>query len=319
MVFGRKILNLVASSICFALCLSFAASAQGLEDDINFYASESCGGRVCGTPGGALAAEYTAWRFGRIGLRPFGSSYMHRFDTNGRSATNVIGMVPAFGAASASRYVIMAAHFDNLAPVDERFYPGADSNASGVAAMLGVAKQIVDASAGGKILPYNIIFVALDARQPDMAGAAELWRMLVAEDLTDPLSGRGVKAANIVLFVNLDTIGSTLAPITAGRTDYLLMLGGSAQQKALLKEKNLRDEAPLELGFDYYGNPGLTEMFYRRVSEQKIFLDHGVPAVMFTSGITDYTNRPEDTPDRLDFDVLLRRTLLISRWLESVR
>ena len=143
--------------------------------------------------------------------------------------------------------------------------------------------------------------------------------MLVNEDLTDPLSGRGVKAANVVLFVNLDTIGSGLSPITAGRPDYLLMLGGSDQQKSLLRDLNARGGSPLELGFDYYGNPGLTDMFYRRVSEQKVFLDHGVKAVMFTSGITDYTNRPEDTPDRLDLDVLLRRTLLLSAWLESVR
>ena len=39
---------------------------------------------------------------------------------------------------------------------------------------------------------------------------------------------------------------------------------------------------------------------------------------MFTSGITLLNNKPQDTPDSLDYDVLHDRIRLIFYWLDRV-
>ena len=74
----------------------------------------------------------------------------------------------------------------------------------------------------------------------------------------------------------------------------------------------------LEIGYDYYGSKDFTRLFFRRISDQRIFLEHGVPAVMFTSGITFLNNKPEDTPSSLDYDILTERIRLIFRFLDLV-
>ena len=74
----------------------------------------------------------------------------------------------------------------------------------------------------------------------------------------------------------------------------------------------------LELGFDYYGSKDFTRLFYRRISDQRVFLDHNIPAVMFTSGITLLNNKPADTPDSLDYEVLKDRIRLIFFYLDRV-
>ena len=47
-------------------------------------------------------------------------------------------------------------------------------------------------------------------------------------------------------------------------------------------------------------------------------MEHGIPAVMFTSGITLLNNKPADTPDSLDYEVLRDRVRLIFYWLNKV-
>ena len=71
----------------------------------------------------------------------------------------------------------------------------------------------------------------------------------------------------------------------------------------------------LDLGFDYYGSSNFTELFYRKVSDQRWFLEKGIPSVMFTSGITMRTNKTADTVGSLDLDMLGRRISFISRWI----
>ena len=53
---------------------------------------------------------------------------------------NVIGLIP--GSSTPAKYIIVMAHYDNLGILNGSFYPGADSNASGVAALLEIAAMV---------------------------------------------------------------------------------------------------------------------------------------------------------------------------------
>lgn len=96
------------------------------------------------------------------------------------------------------------------------------------------------------------------------------------------------------------------------------MLGGKTEQRDALQAANYSSGAMLDLSYDYYGSKNFTDLFLNRTGDQKVFLEHKINSVLFTSGITMKTNKQEDTCDSLDFPVLRRRILLIYKWLERV-
>ena len=74
----------------------------------------------------------------------------------------------------------------------------------------------------------------------------------------------------------------------------------------------------LDLSFRYYGSDNFTDLFYRRIGDQRWFLEAGIPSLMFTSGITDNTNKPGDTPETLAPQTFAKRVSLISAWISSM-
>ena len=65
----------------------------------------------------------------------------------------------------AGKWIVVGAYYDGLGVMGGKTYPGADSNASGVAALIAVANAVRRDCTDG------IIFVAFDARSRDFAGA----------------------------------------------------------------------------------------------------------------------------------------------------
>jgi hypothetical protein len=66
----------------------------------------------------------------------------------------------------------------------------------------------------------------------------------------------------------------------------------------------------MEIDLTYYGSKNFTRMFYR-LSDQRIFIDNGIPAVLFTSGITMNTNKTRDNAQTIDTEILRKRIFLI--------
>lgn len=296
-------------------------SEASLARSVDFLSDTVCTGRATATKGSVEASFWLARRFDRLGLVPMSSrrgasGFVRSFRAEGKAGHNIIGLCPASG--SSDRYAIVAAHYDNLGILSGRMYPGADSNASGVAMMLELASAFRSLSVLGLGAEQNIIFVALDAKQLSMAGAASLYSMIADGSLIDPRSGRSVRKEDISVMVNLDIVGSTLEPVTRGREEYLIMLSNDNTLKRRLSEVNFSYRLNLDLSFDYYGSKDFTDLFLNRIGDQKVFLEKGIPSVLMTSGITMNTNKVEDTPANLDMTVLYKRTMLVFRWLQAV-
>lgn len=290
---------------------------------INFLTDEKiCAGRGSGTAGSSEAAWWIARQMRRAGLQQFGGTWFSHFDAGrGKTGHNVIGMLPGSMKYTRDSYVVIAAHYDHLGASGDKVYPGADSNASGVVAMLNLADMFSTKRVLGQTYASNIIFVAFDAKEMSLAGSKAFWSLLEKKRLVDPMSGKTITPDKIRLIVNIDQIGSSLSPLRSGRPDYLIMLGNgslSEEQRGYLSNINEVYGTKLELAFDYYGSERFTELFYRRVSDQRVFLEHGKKAVMFTSGITMNTNKTTDTVETLNIGVLRRRIILIHHWLERM-
>lgn len=311
----------VAFALLLALC-AFSAPARGavssatqgevpdsavvrrLKCDVEFLADSLCEGRKIGSKGSVEASWLVGRCFASCGLQPLsslassraasamGDGWYHSFTAGETVGRNVIGVLPG----TSGRYIIVAAHYDGFP--GSRFLPGADSNASGVTALMELARSIAPRKTG-------IIFVALDGSNAGYLGTKALVAQLESLKLL----------SKVTLFVNLDVLGSTLAPVDKGVDKFIIALGGKKYFDSMEKAAGpLR----LDVNYDYYGSRNFTELFYNRIGDQTVFQKLGIKTIVFTSGVTMNTNKPTDTPDTLNYDIFALRLLFLERWLTSI-
>lgn len=292
-----------------------------LDRQVRFLSDTICQGRGTGSRASKEAAFWIEREFKKTGLLKIDSTYTkHFFAGHGHIGHNIIGMLPGSLKTPRDRYVIIGAHYDHLGMLDGKIYPGADANASGVTAMLSLAQMFSSMKTLGKGYDSNIIFVAFDAKELSMAGSQALWNMIKDGQLHDPVTGETITPDKIRLMVNIDQVGSTLAPLHRNRPDYLIMLGTHSLKRPdqdLLEYCNRRYGLFMDIALDYYGSKNFTDVFYT-LSDQKVFVQNKIPAVLFTSGITMNTNKTWDTVENLDMEILKKRIYLIYHWVDHM-
>ncbi len=326
------ILTVIAMMICISSTASDSWSkerekakslitAEKLGMEVSFLSDSLCQGRASGTRGNVEAAMWIQRKFEEAGLISMNDSWTQSFSIGPRLyGRNVAGMLPGAKSIPCNRYIIIGAHYDHIGTLEGKMYPGADANASGVTAMTNLAEMYGAMRKMGKIYDSNIIFVAFDANEFDLKGSDAMWRLIEDERLRNPLTGETISREDITLMINIDQIGSSLAPVTKGRSDYMIMLGTSSLKKDrrnLLERCNIEEGIGLEIALDYYGSRNFTDIFYR-LSDQKVFVDNRIPAVLFTSGITMNNNKTWDRTENLNLEVFRKRVMLMYHWIEKM-
>ena len=212
---------------------------------------------------------------------------------------NVAGIVKSI--IPSNEYVIVTAHYDNIGKINGAIYNGADKNASGVTAMLNLSEMFGTMRKAGMGPGKNIIFVALDGTEHNMAGSKHF-----IEDLN-------VQKDNIICNINIDQIGTVLEPVIEKDTNFVIVLG----EKTLRKEHrgkidmcNRFYNIGLTVDHTFYGSKMFTDIFYQ-LSDQIVFRNAGIPALVFTSGFHKYTNKTTDDPCIISYPVLKKRTILL--------
>lgn len=294
---------------------------EKIENALGFLTDPICAGRATGTSGSMEAASWIQREFKNHGLLPAGKGYSRRVYTGaGKLGRNIIGILPGSISMPRERYIIIGAHYDHLGILNGKMFPGADSNASGTAALTTLASIFSDMRHAGKVFDSNIIFVAFDGKEMSMAGSKAFWRLIEDGELRDPITRKQIFPEDISLMINIDQIGSTLSP-PGKRDDYLIMLGNDSikkERRDLIHTCNSIPGIDLDLCLSYYGSRNFTDLFYNRIADQSIFVQNRIPAVMFTSGITMNNNKTRDIVASLDIDILLRRILLIYHWTDQM-
>jgi len=260
-------------------------SSRRLTEHVQTLASAEYAGRGAGSEGASRAAEYVAGEFERIGLEPGGDdgSYLQRFvvaegpDGEPWETANVVGVLRGTRADWADQSVVVGAHYDHLgtgwpdvhAGNQGRIHPGADDNASGVAVLLELARNLAENGAGSR----NLVFVAFGAEEAGKRGS----RHFAAGGEPFPLDG-------IRAVVNLDTVGRL-----QGNPVSVLGTGTAEEWQHIFRGCSFVTGVPSR------NVPGSYQ-----ASDQASFIEAGVPAVqIFTGAHADY-HRPGDTPDKID-------------------
>ena len=302
-----KKIDKIIFTILFSLsaCVSFAqgisipvkedGSVSRLRSDISALCASRYAGRRSGTQAMAHVSEWIASRFASLGLIQAGADgwFQSFVLSDGGIGRNVIAKLEG----TSGKYIVLASHYDALGNSGGVLYPGANSNASGVAAMFEIARLLQ----GGNepTGSYDgIIFVALDAHFYSYMGAAAF---------VDALPSGKVRLVAV-----LDTIGASSTPVDVSRPRYLMALGGEKYKSSF---KRCASIARMEIYYEYYRSESFTEMFHKRIGDQSVFVKSGFPTLVFTSGVTMDTNKPSDLPSTIDYNALRYRCLFLSRWL----
>ena len=163
---------------------------------INFLSSDELEGREAGTRGGRIAAEYIVASLRDMGIEALGTDYYQPFEAYNRerskrgrfqvhpdsiikyknyihhqklSMNNILAKIEG---KRKDEYVIIGAHYDHLG-IDpmlagDKIYNGADDNASGVSAVLQIAKAFL---ASGVQPERTIIFALWDGEEKGLLGS----------------------------------------------------------------------------------------------------------------------------------------------------
>ena len=260
-------------------------------------------GRATGTRDAARVARYIETHFRQYGLEPFceGSFYQPLLadSASGTVGRNVIGFVPS--AVPSDEYVLITAHYDHLGVLDGNIYNGADDNASGVTVLLNLADMFGTMKKTRTGPDKNIIFAALDAKELNMAGSKHFVdHLIIGKD-------------SIICAINIDQIGTVLEPVHEADTSFVIVLGEQTlrrQDRGLIDMCNRYYNIGLDIDHTFYGSENFTRLFYQ-LSDQIVFHEAGIPALVFTSGFHRHTYKTSDDPGIISYPVMKKRTLLI--------
>ena len=281
-------------------------TAEQLRASVEYLSHDLTQGRASGTTGKSLAEHYLVEQFRSIGLVPCDWNYTQSFRYKDSIVLrNVVGLIPA--SVATDEYLVIGAHYDHLGRLGHTVYPGADDNASGVAALLGIARMFAAMRADGHGPRKNLLFVAFDGKELDMAGSRWFVRHLP------------VPARRITAMVNLDMLGTDLVPPHKD-PDYLFAIGEStlpASYQGYLSYICSRAFHRLDLDLTFYGSRSFSQMMYR-TSDQHPFAQAGIPAILFTSAFHEHTYKKSDTPAIINYPLLRKRTVVIFNFIHRL-
>ncbi|MGD8277583.1 MAG: M20/M25/M40 family metallo-hydrolase [Gemmatimonadota bacterium] len=276
----------LAVALAHPLAAQVAAPAAATVDsaslmtDLRVLAADSMEGRRSGTAGAERARRYIEARLRALGVEPLGSEgYRQAFPLPGGRVSarpDGINLVGRIAGTDTSRAIVVTAHYDHLGVRNGQVYNGADDNASGVAAMLAVARALRRESP-----QHTILLVALDAEESGLLGA----RAFVA----DPPVPREAMAIDL----NFDMVSRNAAGElwVAGTYEYPFL-------KPFVEALAKRAPVILRPGHDRPdGAPGED---WTDQSDQGAFHDAGIPFLYF--GVEDHPDyhRPTDDWERIE-------------------
>ena len=263
-------------------------------------------GRKNGSPQSYEISVWIKEYFKRNGLESFNDDYFHNYyyvneDSITIKERNVVGLLKG-SDFNDQKYIIISAHFDHLGTnnnVEDSIYNGANDNATGVALILGLIKELKQI----KYRPYNLIFVAFSGEEEGLKGSASF-----AENL--PIPREKVK-----LNLNFDMLGRTDSIDTK---TYFITGSDYTNLKEIILDFNKSETWKLDTSSNHNLLFLLSDNYsFIEFSENNNFI---IPAHTFS---TDTPNAPnyhstKDEADMIDYKNLLSFTKYIGRLIDYI-
>lgn len=304
---------------------------RALRKHIEYLASDKLEGRRTGEPGATVAAGYVANIFANLHLKPGvvakngKTGYLQPFsfvpsaalsqppaagatppEKKPVEAYNVIGILPGNDPVLKNEAIVIGAHYDHLGhggqgslvPNSTEIHHGADDNASGVAAIIELARQFAKEKNNNR----TIIFIAFSGEEEGLFGSN-----YYVNNPVFPLD-------KTVAMINLDMVGRL--------NDLKLTIGGMGtanEWKALVEAKNIIDDMKkMEIVSILSGANGTGQKTIYPVEAKRFQLqlnedglgpsDHQsfylkkIPVLFFFTGSHNDYHKPTDTADKINYE-----------------
>lgn len=214
------------------------------------------------------------------------------------SDPNVLGFLP--GTDLKEEIVIISGHYDHDGILsDGTIFPGADDNGSGTTAVLELAKAFSQAKKDGNGPRRSILFIGFAAEEKGLLGS-----QFYSENPIFPLK-------NTVTCLNLDMIGRIDDKHLEGNHNYIHLIGSDKLSSELYKINRKANDVYTKMELDYmYDDPKDPMRIYYR-SDQYNFAKHGIPVTFYFSGLHPHYHTPDDTVDKIDFPMMVKREKLV--------
>lgn len=282
------------------------------EAHVRFLADDLLEGREAGTRGGKIAARYVASSLQAMGVKPLiDSTYMHTFEVRSKKRVqidslviepdsvmeieriisvsmelaNVIGKIDG---QNPDECIVVGAHYDHLgvnnAMEGDGIFNGADDNASGVSAVLQIARAFC---ASGVKPERTIIFALWDGEEKRLLGS----NFFV--ETFDSLS-------RVKCYMNFDMIGRNKDENNPWHVDYFYT-DTHPQYGDWLRQDIEAYGFSLQPNYRPWDMP-------TQGSDNASFARNGIPIIWYhTDGHADY-HRPSDHADKLNWEKLVEIT-----------
>ncbi len=243
-------------------------SQASLMKDVRHLCSDEMAGRGSYQRGSALASQFLFDALGKLGYE------MHRQPIEGYAET-IIAV-----KRGDEKAVLVTAHHDHLGRIQGEVFRGADDNASGVAAMLAMARWSAD-----KPFRHTILFVSFGAEEEGLVGSGRY-----IEQPYWPLR-------DTIGVVNFDMVGRNFYESGSNQPAALAVIGleddPDARSAAFVVAKQMRITL-----IDVQAR--LLEIFaLHDRTDDWWFRRQGIPSIHFSTGMHRDYHRQTDTVDKL--------------------
>jgi hypothetical protein len=316
----KNILSLVALAIVVVSCSTSQKATKvadvvvyknsitpaELSKHLYIVADDNMEGRNTGEPGQKRAGEYLINEYKKNGISfPLGatdfyqkvpSEFMKRgFAPKLNDSENIWAFIE--GSEKPQEIIVISAHYDHVGMKNGEVFNGADDDGSGTVALLEIAQAFKKAKDDGFGPKRSILFLHVTGEEHGLHGSR-----FYSENPLFPIE-------NTVVDINIDMIGrrDTLHPKT---NNYVYVIGSdrlSSELHTINEEVNAK-YTQLELDYKYNDRKDPERIYYR--SDHYNFAKKGIPSIFFFNGIHADYHQSSDTPDKIEYDALAKRTQL---------
>ena len=294
--FARILQNLLITASAVLISIGQAFANTDLEQDIITLTSAQFAGRKTNTEGAKLAADFIVERFVALGYSVNEQGFTYQSGFFGKATgRNIIASQNS--RCENCKKVIFTAHYDHLGQKGSRLYPGANDNASGVAALLYLAKHFAQSPQ-----PYQLVFVATDAEENGLHGSEYLVSTLNKDE--------------IKLNINLDML-----VVNPRKPRIYAFLDKQSLAQYQTDIKTLSDEHLTFMATS--SSARLNRLFdlkvdWRRTSDHYSFAKAGIPYIYFGIGHDKHHHQSTDTAAHIDFTLFEYAMAKIALFIEKL-
>ena len=295
MVFGQNEKNVTeyANSI----------TPNELKDLLYVYASDYFEGRETGARGQKKAIDFIRQFYTThgIGAAQGTENYFQPMELNIKGkmvkTENVAAIIE--GNEFPNEYIVISSHLDHVGIQNGMIHNGADDDGSGSVAMLEIAEAFQAAAAAGQGPKRSIIFLHVTGEEKGLLGSSYYTK--------NPIYPLVDTMANL----NVDMIGRLDPKRTDKDPNYIYLIGADKISQELhdISEATNKKYTQIKLDYTYNDDKDPNRFYYR--SDHYNFAKNNIPVIFYFNGTHDDYHAPSDTPDKINYDMLAKRSKLI--------